>query len=180
MEGYHEDINEKCSGRETIGDITHMDEKKKEDLQNSELEKKRKSNEEDDLVDNFFNGKLNIHNKRIMTFSDVKKLAFKPSEDIPYTRAMKYLYEMSIKSNNLFKKLSPLRKELNDNKRYYDVVYQDLKKDGDPGYFEFYDDFKQRYLKYNCYYRFFNSIIYYNLYIFFIIELFMFAKIILD
>ena len=180
MESFHEEFNEKYSGVEMIGDITHMEEEKKEEIDNSKLEQKRKKDAENDLVEKFFNGKLIILNKRKTTLSDVMELAFKPLPVIPYTRAMKFLYEMSIQSKKLFELLSPMR-EVVPGKDYYDHQYKDyLLKNGEPGYFEFYDDFKRRYLKYNCYYRYFNSIIYSNLCIFFIVDLFMFAKMMLD
>ena len=180
MEGFHEEFNEKSSGGEKIGDITHTEEEKKEEIDNSEREQKRKKDAENDLVEKFFNGKLIILNKRKTTLSDVMELAFKPLPVIPYTRAMKFLYEMSIQSKKLFELLSPMR-EVVPGQDYYNNQHKDYKlKKGHPGYFEFYDNFKKRYLKYNCYYRFFNSNIYSNLCIFFIVDLFMFAKIELD
>ena len=54
MEGFHEEFNEKSSGGEKIGDITHTEEEKKEEIDNSEREQKRKKDAENDLVEKYF------------------------------------------------------------------------------------------------------------------------------
>ena len=112
MEGYHKECNEDSSG--------------KEDINISDLEKKRNIDEEAYVVDDFFNGKkpkLIIHSKRKMTLSDVIEFAFGPLLVTPYTQAMNYLYEKSKTKPKLLSKLSPLQNELKVKGNHYEYLY---------------------------------------------------------
>ena len=137
------------NGEITLDDITHTTEEKERDLLISELEKKRKKDEEDALVNDFFSGKLTSQKKRKMTCSDMMEFAFSPLPLIPYTRALHYLHERSKVVPALLSDLSKLQKELNAKGSFYGFEYEDyLLKHREPGYFEFIDDKKERYLKY--------------------------------
>ncbi len=139
MEIHDEYILKNCSGRETI---SLKYEERNEDLYVSELEKKRKKDEENDLVENFFNGRLIIHNKRPMTFSDVIEFAIKPLPISLFSRAMMYLANQPNPRINLDDLSKAETVILLKDCNYRDYEETSLKKE--PGYFEYFDAIKQR------------------------------------
>ena len=140
-------INNYFNGDVTVDDISHTKEEKEEDLLISEKEKKRKKDEEDAVVD--VSGKLTNQKKRKMSYSDMMEFVSSPLPLIPYTRALYYLHERIKVTPALLSELSKLQKELNAKRSFYGFKYGEyLIKHREPGYFEFIDDQKDRYLKY--------------------------------
>ena len=54
--GYHDNLNENCGSEVTMDNVTCKEEEKKDELHISEMEKKRKKDEEGELVNNYFDG----------------------------------------------------------------------------------------------------------------------------
>ena len=135
-----------------MNDITSENEEKREIFHIDEIENKRKKDDEYQLVNKFFDGELIIHNKRQMTFADVIEFAVEPLPLSNFSRAMKYLTEEQPKPIIELDDLSQVQIELRAGGNYYNLDYEDyLAVEGEPGYFEYFDVFKQRYLKHNSF-----------------------------